>query len=43
MLGTLVLAYNELDWEEVRRLSSLRLLSLSLIGNSKIDSDPHCK
>lgn len=43
VLGSLVLAHNELDWEEVRRLSHLRLLSLSLLGNSRLDSDPHCE
>ena len=43
VFGVLNLACNDLGWEELRRLSHMTLLSLSLLGNTKLDSDPHCK
>jgi hypothetical protein len=40
-LGSLVLTNNNLDWQEIKRLSHLHILSLSLTGNPKLDNDPH--
>ena len=39
----LSLGFNSLDWPEVGSLSHIRLISLTLTGNSKLDSNPHCK
>ena len=42
-LGSLVLSDNCLDWQELKRISHIHLLSLTLTGNLKLDNDPHCK
>lgn len=43
VLGSVCLGGNELEWQELHRISHMTILNLSLLGNSKLDSDPHCK
>ena len=43
VLGSVCLGGNELEWQELQRISHMTILNLSLLGNSKLDSDPHCK
>ena len=42
VLGILSVGFNDLDWPEIKSLSHIRLISLTLIGNPKLDNDPHC-
>ena len=42
-LNSMVLSDNCLDWQELKRISHIHLLSLTLTGNLKLDNDPHCK
>lgn len=42
VLGMLSVGFNDLDWSEVKSLSHIRLICLTLIGNPKLDNDTHC-
>ena len=42
VMGILSLGYNDLDWKELKHLSHMIILSLTLLGNDKLDSDAHC-
>lgn len=42
VLGSLRLGDNNLDWQELQRISHITVLNLTLSGNPKLDSDPHC-
>ena len=43
VLGMLSVGFNDLDWPEVKTLSHIRLVCLTLIGNPKLDNNPHCE
>ena len=42
VLGILKLGCNDLDWKELKHLSHMTIVSLTLLGNDRLDSDPHC-
>jgi len=42
-MGTLNLANNDLDWQEVGKLRHMHILDLSLHGNAQLEKDPYCK
>lgn len=41
--GTLVLANNDLDWNELQKIRHVHILDLSLHGNHKLEMDAYCE
>ena len=41
--GTLILANNDLDWNELQKIRHVHVLDLCLHGNQKLEMDAYCE
>ena len=41
--GTLILANNDLDWNELQKIRHVHVLDLCLHGNHKLEMDAYCE
>ena len=41
--GTLILANNDLDWNELEKIRHVHILDLCLHGNPRLEIDAYCK